>query len=117
MRVAGSDELPGLATALKLAWMLVTCYGAAMLSADQIRDVFDASPDGILVVDHEGLIRDVNAGAATMFGWDREELLGQCVDVLVPPEQRSRHLVHRADLRARAPRPCNGDRAKAIRRP
>ena len=103
MRVAGSDELPGLATALKLAWMLVTCYGAAMLSADQIRDVFDASPDGILVVDHEGLIRDVNAGAATTFGWDREELLGQCVDVLVPPEQRSRHLVHRADY-AREPR-------------
>lgn len=87
----------------ELALTLAAGYHAAMLSAAHLKEVFDASPDCILVVDQAGEIREANAAATTMFGWDREDLLGQCVDVLVPPEQRTRHAVHRANY---AQGPC-----------
>ena len=67
-----------------------------MLADSLLRDVLNASPDAILVVDDAGVIRDANARATTMFAWDRDELVGMSVDLLVPFQHRSRH----ADLRA-----------------
>ncbi len=41
-------------------------YG--MVGADEYRAVFDSLPDGILIVDDEGLIRDLNARIERLFG-------------------------------------------------
>ena len=73
---------------------LVQCV---MLADNLLRDVLNASPDAILVVDDAGLIRDANERATTMFAWDREELVGMSVDLLVPFQHRARH----ADLRTK----------------
>lgn len=64
---------------------------AGALSADGYRRVFLASPDGIVMVDREGVIRDVNPRATEMFGYDRRELLGREVEVLVPDAARGLH--------------------------
>lgn len=59
------------------------------------RAVFRASPDAMVVVGADGLLRDANPEAETMFGWSREELVGESVEMLVPPELRDRHRRHR----------------------
>lgn len=53
--------------------------------------MFEAAPDGIIVVDTEGGIVDLNPAAERMFGYRREELLGARVETLVPAASRSDH--------------------------
>ena len=57
--------------------------------------VFDASPDAMLVVDADGVIRDLNRQAVAMFGWSREELEGSEIERLIPDASRDRHRRHR----------------------
>lgn len=59
------------------------------------RAVFEAAPDGILIVDHEGVVRELNRQAEELFGYEREELLGTEVESLVPEMQREAHRQHR----------------------
>ncbi|MGE0157982.1 MAG: PAS domain-containing sensor histidine kinase [Gemmatimonadales bacterium] len=71
--------------------------------SDEYRAVFEAAPDGILVVDHRGIIRSANPMAGRMFGFDSAELVGKNVDVLVPDAARAGHVEHRSRY-VRAPR-------------
>ena len=75
-----------------------------MLADTLLREVLNASPDAVLVVDDAGVIRDVNERATTMFARDRDEMVGLSVDLLVPFQQRARHAELRAEyaLRPRA---------------
>ena len=66
-----------------------------MVGADEYRAVFDSLPDGILIVDNEGLIRDMNAQTEALFGYKREELLGEPVERLLPPGLAGVHRHHR----------------------
>lgn len=63
-------------------------------SASEYRAVFEAAPDGIVVVAPDGTIVDLNPRAIELFGYSREELMGRSVEVLVPEPQRD---VHRAE--------------------
>ncbi len=63
--------------------------------------VFEASPDSILLVGADGLIRDANRQAELMFGWSRDELVGRPVDILVPQALRDGHRRHRSAYRRR----------------
>ncbi|MBI5333402.1 MAG: EAL domain-containing protein [Burkholderiales bacterium] len=56
------------------------------------QQLFDSSPDGLLVVDAGGVIRHANAQASAMFGWPLPELLGQAVEALLPEAVRGRHV-------------------------
>ena len=75
-----------------------------MLADTLLREVLNASPDAILVVDDAGVIRYVNERATTMFAWDRDELVGVSIDLLVPFQHRTHHAELRAEyaLRPRA---------------
>jgi PAS domain S-box-containing protein len=66
-------------------------------------NLVDAAPDGILVADERGKIVLVNAEGARMFGYDKDELIGQPIDILVPAAVRGRHPEHVARFRG-APR-------------
>ena len=69
--------------------------GSLPASAAIIGKLVDLAPDSILVTDPHGLITDINARTEQMFGYKREELLGQTVDVLVPQRFRGTHPAHR----------------------
>ncbi len=62
------------------------------------RMLFELSPDAILVCDPDGLITEANARVGTLFGYSREELLGQSTETLVPDRFRSAHPKHREEF-------------------
>jgi PAS domain S-box-containing protein len=64
--------------------------------SDEYRAVFEAAPDGILVVDHRGIIRSANPMAGRLFGYGNDELVGKNVDALVPQAARAAHAGHRS---------------------
>jgi diguanylate cyclase (GGDEF)-like protein/PAS domain S-box-containing protein len=64
--------------------------------------IFEYTPDALLVVDPAGCITLVNAQAETLFGYDRSELIGQPVEILVPPRFSARHAGHRAGFMTEA---------------
>src|ERR1035438_2863857 len=67
------------------------------LSEQRFRELLEAAPDGILEVDQQGHIQLANAAVERMFGYMREELLDQPVDLLVPQTVRPQHGSHRAE--------------------
>ena len=52
---------------------------------------FESSPTGKVVTDGHGTILIVNKETERLFGYDRGELVGQSVDMLVPERYRRRH--------------------------
>jgi PAS domain S-box-containing protein len=67
------------------------------------RQLVDAAPDGLIVCDAASKILLVNVEVERMFGYSRDELAGQSVDILVPDAARPRHAQHTASY-AQAPR-------------
>ena len=55
------------------------------------RSVLELAPDGLMVVDAQGVIRLANARCEQLFGFTREQLVGQPVEMLVPPDVRPGH--------------------------
>jgi hypothetical protein len=66
------------------------------VSRQQLRDLFDVAPVGLIVVDDKGQIDRVNPEATRMFGYKAEELLGQSIEMLVPHSARQHHPQKRA---------------------
>jgi PAS domain S-box-containing protein len=61
------------------------------LADERFRLVVEASLNALLVVDQGGKIILLNSQTERLFGYSREELLGQSVELLVPPEVRGEH--------------------------
>ncbi len=64
-------------------------------SEGKLRALLESASQGIVVIDSNGKVVLVNARLEAMFGYRREELLGQQLEVLVPTELRSAHVAHR----------------------
>ncbi len=69
----------------------------------QSRRIMEVAPEAILVTDTEGRIVMVNPRTESLFGYTREELIGQPVEMLVPASQRAAHARDREAYR-RQPR-------------
>ena len=53
--------------------------------------LFEAAPDAMLATDQQGVIQSANAQTGKMFGYSREELVGQPIDRLMPSRFEAGH--------------------------
>ena len=58
----------------------------------------ESAPNAMVMVDQRGKIALVNSQAVKMFGYNREELTGQSVEVLIPERFRRGHPEHRIEF-------------------
>ncbi|MGH9814041.1 MAG: sensor histidine kinase, partial [Candidatus Acidiferrales bacterium] len=63
---------------------------------ERFRSLIESAPDAMVIVDQQGKIAVVNAQAEKLFGYQRSELLGQTVEMLIPERLRGPHPQHRA---------------------
>lgn len=69
----------------------------------KFRGLLEAAPDAMVITDESGRIVLVNAQTEKLFGYERSQLLGQSVEVLMPQRFRDRHQQHRTEY-SRAPK-------------
>jgi PAS domain S-box-containing protein len=61
-------------------------------------DLLETLPDALVAVDRDGTIVQVNSQAQELFGYDRDELIGQKIEMLVPESYRRQHHHHRRNF-------------------
>jgi PAS domain S-box-containing protein len=87
-------------------------------SEKRFRSLVENLVDGIVLVDRQGKVRLLNKSAQEMFGYARDELDGESVDVLLPESVRGDHAARRASFAASPrPRPMGADKdLRALRK-
>ena len=74
-------------------------------SEAKFRALLESAPDAVVIADGEGTIVLVNAQAERLFGYGRQEMVGQAVEMLIPAGARAGHPEHREGFRqANCPR-------------
>lgn len=74
----------------------VKAVGEGGWSEGRLRVVVEAAPRGMSIVDQSGKILLINSQVEKLFGYSREELLGQqSIEVLAPPAFRAAHPAYR----------------------
>jgi PAS domain S-box-containing protein len=62
------------------------------------RDLLESAPDAMVIVNSDGRIVVVNSQTEILFGYGRQELLGQPVEMLMPRRFSQNHEKHRAEF-------------------
>jgi two-component system, sensor histidine kinase len=65
------------------------------LSSELARSALEAAPDAMIIIDSAGTICYANRQTAELFGYGHDELIGRCVDELLPQRLRQHHMAHR----------------------
>jgi PAS domain S-box-containing protein len=73
----------------------VTLTPTAQKTGDQFRALLEAAPDATIIVDQSGQIVLVNSQTEKLFGFSREELLGNPIEILIPKRFHGKHSGHR----------------------
>lgn len=76
----------------------------------RFRSAIEGAPDAMVIVDDRGCINLVNAQTERLFGYPREELIGQQIEILLPEAMRDGHRSRRRDFAANpSARPMGSD--------
>ncbi len=102
-RIAETAQVYGLVFFVFIATIDVLIVGTLRAALARMRNLgtlhvvaFESNPDAILVVDREGRIVRVNDRTVELFGYPRDALMNQSVEMLLPERLRARHTAHRA---------------------
>lgn len=68
----------------------------AKLVEARFLDLLESTPDAIVMVNPSGRIVLANSQAEILFGYDRKELRGHAIEILLPESSRTAHVAHRA---------------------
>lgn len=60
-------------------------------SEAHLRSILETVPDGMVVIDDQGLIRSFSTAAERLFGWTADEAIGRNVSMLMPAPYRDQH--------------------------
>jgi PAS domain S-box-containing protein len=71
-------------------------FQAALSSAELFRQLLESAPDAIVGIGRDGRIAFVNAQTEKLFGYPRDELVGEAVEKLVPERYHGAHGGHRS---------------------
>ena len=77
-----------------LLLMLDTKYAdnrRLQLSEQRVKQVINSAPQGMIVINAKGVIEQVNRSVIKLFGYTREELIGQSIEMLLPVNLREKH--------------------------
>ncbi|MDE3168411.1 MAG: PAS domain S-box protein [Acidobacteriota bacterium] len=88
----GEEERASLADLAALAMREIAAHAAGEA---KFRALMESASQGILAVDRGGRIETVNRKAEEIFGYSREEMLGQSLEMLLPEALRDAHAAHR----------------------
>lgn len=80
--------------------------GPMILTELLSQQFFDAASDAVVIIDENGIVIHINAQTENLFGYRRDELLNQPMEMLVPERLRAHHAEHRRNyFRNPVPRP------------
>jgi PAS domain S-box-containing protein len=65
-----------------------------------VGDLLESAPDGMVIVNADGKIVVINSQTEILFGYSRQELIGQPVELLIPARLEHLHTKHRASFLA-----------------
>jgi PAS domain S-box-containing protein len=88
-RKAAEDRIRGLNEELEQRVMNRTVE--LKQSEDRLRIIMDNAVDGIVVINHKGIVESFSRSAARMFGYNATEVIGKNVRMLMPQPYRGRH--------------------------
>ena len=94
--VIGVGGLVALAVAGAALAVISRRFAEQRRADERMRLVVEAAPNALVMVDREGRIMLVNAQAERVFGYSRDELIGQLVERLLPHGYRAAHPQRRA---------------------
>lgn len=74
--------------------------------SDNFHGFLEVAPDAVAIIDRAGGIVQFNGQAERLFGYSRQEVMNQCIEMLMPLRFRTGHLAHRlayaSDMRPRS---------------
>lgn len=62
-----------------------------MNKQNRYQSIFETTLDGIIVINNRGIIEDINSAGLFLFGYQKQEVVGQNVKVLMPEPDRTKH--------------------------
>ncbi len=58
---------------------------------DKYQSIFKTTLDGIVVINNRGIIEGINSAGLILFSFDKQDVVGHNVSVLMPEPDKSRH--------------------------
>lgn len=64
---------------------------------EKFKGLLESAPDAMIIANKSGQIVLVNQQTTNMFGYDKDELINQPVEILIPQNTREKHEKHRSE--------------------